>query len=67
VKEKAFFVNEPKTKTGRNSRKEPAILFILRKSVTIPPRPFLYIDEKDEKYLFDLVRKTVHRGLGAET
>jgi phage gpG-like protein len=39
--------------TGKGGK--PFALFIVRSSITIPPRPFLYIDGKDASYLFNLV------------
>jgi phage gpG-like protein len=39
--------------TGKDGK--PFALFIVRSSVTIPARPFLYIDGRDASYLFNLV------------
>lgn len=53
-------------KNGKEGRqgKENFALFIMSKSVKIPPRPFLYIDDKDEKYLMKLIQEGVRNALG---
>ena len=48
-----------KAKRGAN----PVALFILKKSVKIPARPFLYIDKADEKYIATEIRKVLRAGL----
>jgi len=48
---------------GKKRGKEFA-LFIISKSVKIPPRPFLYIDEKDQEYLMKLIKEGVMSSLG---
>lgn len=48
-------------KTGK--RGQEFALFIITRSVKIPPRPFLYIDAKDEIYLMGLVRQGVMNSL----
>ena len=59
---KAFFTY--KKSTGkRGKRGKEFILFIISKSVKIPPRPFLYIDEKDQAYLMKLVQEGVMNAL----
>jgi len=50
---------------GKNRGKEFA-LFIISKSVKIPARPFLYIDEKDEACLLKLVQSGVMNALGGK-
>jgi len=47
----------------KGKRGKPFPLFILRKSVKIPARPFLYIDEKDEAYILKLVQEGVAKAL----
>jgi phage gpG-like protein len=49
---------------GTGKAGEPFALFIVRSSVTIPARPFLYIDGRDETYLTDLVRQGIVKELG---
>lgn len=44
---------------AKKKRGEPFALFILKKSVKIPARPFLYLDEADEKFVTNEVRKSV--------
>jgi phage gpG-like protein len=48
----------------KGKRGKPFMLFIVRSSVTIPARPFLYIDGRDEAYLAELVRGGIMRELG---
>jgi phage gpG-like protein len=51
-------------RTGKGGK--PFALFIVRRSVTLPARPFLYIDDKDEQYLTTLVRAGVKNKLKKE-
>ena len=44
-------------KKGKRGKEFP--LFILRRSVHIPARPFLYIDDTDEAYLMKLIQNGV--------
>jgi phage gpG-like protein len=48
----------------KGGRGKPFALFIVRASVTIPARPFLYIDGQDEAYLVAMVRDGIVRELG---
>jgi phage gpG-like protein len=48
----------------KGKRGKPFALFIARSSVSIPARPFLYIDGRDEAYLVELVRGGIMRELG---
>jgi len=64
---KAFFAYR-KGKTLKNGKegkqgKENFILFIIKKSVEIKPRPFLFIDEKDEEYLMKLIQTGITNAL----
>lgn len=43
----------------KGKRGKPFALFLVKSSVRIPARPFLYIDAQDEKYLVNFVRKAV--------
>ena len=53
---------------GKNGRKikegKPFMLFIVRSSVTIPARPFLKIEKKDEEFLLNLIRAGIQKELG---
>ena len=49
-----------KKKRGKG---EPFALFIIKDSVRILARPFLYLDEKDEKYVTKEIEKAVHEAL----
>jgi len=67
---KAFFAYR-KGRTLKNGKegkegKENFILFILKKSVEIKPRPFLFIDEKDEAYLMKLIQEGIANALGGK-
>jgi phage gpG-like protein len=53
---RVFFAYKKSTgKTGRRGKE--FVLFIISRSVKIPPRPFLYIDDKDETYLMKLIQE----------
>ena len=63
---KVFFAYEKgrKLKSGKTGRQgKEFALFIMSRSVKIPPRPFLYIDDRDEAYLLKLVRDGVKEAL----
>jgi len=63
---KVFFAyKKGKTlKSGKKGKRgEEFALFIVKSSVKIPARPFLYIDEKDEAYILKLVQEGVARAL----
>ena len=47
-----------KTRKGK-----PFALFLIKQSVKIPSRPFLYIDEQDEKHISREIKKAVHEAL----
>lgn len=47
-----------KTKKGK-----PFPLFIIKKSVKIPSRPFLYISKEDEKFITAEIQKAIHNAL----
>lgn len=42
---------------------KPFPLFIIKKSVEIPARPFLYIDQEDDKYITAEIQKAIHSAL----
>lgn len=44
---------------AKSKRGKPFALFIIKESVEIPARPFLYIDENDEKYIQKQIKKMV--------
>lgn len=52
---------------AKKKRGEPFALFILKKSVKIPARPFLYLDEADEKFVTNEIRKSVREILKGDT
>lgn len=54
----AFFAR-PK----RGDARKEVMLFILRRSVTIPARPFLYVDDKDEQMLRSVFSGFVEKGV----
>jgi phage gpG-like protein len=66
---KAYFIYKKgrELKSGkRGKRGQEFILFIIKDSVKIPARPFLYIDGKDEAYLMKLIRDGVTGALGGK-
>ena len=44
---------------ARKKGGKPFALFIIKQSVKIPSRPFLYLDEADEKFVTNEIRKSV--------
>ena len=48
---------------GAGKAGKPFALFVVRSSVTIPARPFLHIDAKDEAFLVSLIRAGIVREL----
>lgn len=48
---------------AKSKRGKPFALFIIKESVEIPARPFLYIDETDEKYIQKQIKKMVKDSL----
>lgn len=52
---------------AKKKRGEPFALFILKKSVKIPARPYLYLNEADEKFVTNEVRKSVREILKGDT
>lgn len=48
---------------AKSKRGKPFALFVIKESVEIPARPFLYIDESDEKYIQKQIRKMVKDSL----
>ena len=48
---------------AKKGRGKPFALFLLKRSVKIPARPFLYIDDADERYITKEIKKAVHEAL----
>ena len=48
---------------AKKKKGEPFALFVIKDSVNIPARPFLYISEQDEKYITNEVKNAVHQAL----
>jgi len=57
------FFRTGKVFCAKKKKGEPFALFIIKQSVTIPARPFLHIDEKDEKHIIKEIKKAVHEAL----
>lgn len=57
------FFRTGKVFCAKKKKGEPFALFIIKQSVTIPARPFLHIDEKDEKNITKEIKKAVHEAL----
>ena len=51
---------------AKKKKGEPFPLFVIKKSVTIPSRPFLYISDEDERYITSEIKKAIHKALGAK-
>jgi phage gpG-like protein len=59
---RAFFAY--KKSTGKSGKRgQEFILFIISRSVKIPSRPFLYIDEKDEEFILKTIKEGVSNAL----
>ncbi|WP_147615879.1 phage virion morphogenesis protein [Treponema pectinovorum] len=48
---------------ARKEKGQEITLFIIKKSVDIPSRPFMYLDEKDQKYIEKKVKTEIHNAL----
>lgn len=48
---------------AKKKKGEPFPLFVIKKSVTIPSRPFLYISKEDEQYITAEIKKAIHNAL----
>lgn len=57
------FFRRGKVFCARKKGGNPFTLFIIKQSVNIPARPFLYISEADEKHITKEVQKTVREAL----
>lgn len=51
---------------AKKKKGEPFPLFVIKKSVTIPSRPFLYISDEDERYITSEIKKAIHNALEAK-
>lgn len=57
------FYRTGKVFCARKKSSDPFALFIIKQSVRIPARPFLHIDEKDEKHITREIQNAVHEAL----
>lgn len=57
------FFRTGKVFCAKKKKGEPFALFIIKQSVTISARPFLHIDEKDERHITKEIKKAVHEAL----
>jgi phage gpG-like protein len=57
------FFRTGKVFCAKKKKGEPFALFIIKQSITIPSRPFLHIDDKDERYINKEIKKAVHEAL----
>lgn len=57
------FFRTGKVFCAKSKRGKPFALFVIKKSVKIPARPFLHIDEKDEKHIQREIRNGVREAL----
>lgn len=51
---------------AKKKKGKPFALFIIKQQVKIPARPFLYIDDADEKYINKEIKQAVHDALQGE-
>lgn len=58
-----FYTPLSKVFCARKGRAQPFALFLVKRSIKIPPRPFLHHDEDDERYLLNLIAKGVRAAL----
>lgn len=58
-----FFTSSAKVFMAQKGKGKPFALFLVRSSIKIPARPFLYFDEQDEKYIRSLIAKEIHKKL----
>lgn len=49
---------------AKKKKGQPFALFVIKHSVTIPARPFLYVDEQDRKYINKEIQKALKEILG---
>jgi phage gpG-like protein len=59
-KKGGLFCAYRKTKSGKREEKA---LFVIKKSVTIPARPFLHVDQADELYILNYLGVAIGRAL----
>ena len=60
------FFRTGKVFCAKKKRGKPFALFIIKQQVKIPARPFLYIDNTDEKYINKEIKQAVHDALQGE-
>ncbi len=56
-----------KVMMAKQKQQSPFVLFIIKKSVTIPARPFLYINQTDEAYINKELQTAIRNMLGGRT
>ncbi|MBQ6566843.1 MAG: phage virion morphogenesis protein [Treponema sp.] len=57
------FFRRGKVFCAKKKKGKPFAVFIIKQQVKIPARPFLYIDESDEKHINKEIKKAVHEAL----
>lgn len=58
-----FYTRLSKVLYAKKKRGQPFLLFILRRSVKLPARPYLYHDDADERFILNLIRRSVRKKL----
>lgn len=58
-----YLWRQGKVMMARMKKGKPFALFVIKRSVKIPARPFLYIDEDDKKYINSLMSSAVKEAL----
>lgn len=61
-----LFFRTGKVFCAKKKKGKPFALFIIKQQVKIPARPFLYIDDADEKYINKEIKQAVHDALQGE-
>ena len=61
------FFRTGKVFCAKKKKGKPFALFIIKQQFKIPARPFLYIDDADEKYINKEIRQAVHDALQGES
>lgn len=51
---------------AKKDKGKEIVLFIIKKSVEIPARPFLYLDKKDQNFIDKVVKESVSKALGGQ-
>jgi phage gpG-like protein len=56
-----YWLTEKSVRAKKGKKGKPFTVFILKKAVTIPARPFLYVDDLDHRIIENLMKSMVRR------